>query len=215
MLIEVYSDGSATSEGKPGGYGWVLVVDGHKVDQGNGHMESASNNDAELSAAIYGLVAAMKYGFKDTVIEFGCPSFPNHIEVTLVSDSKLILGWASGEFKFKQLDKIHKYDTLQKLVKTMNVQTRWVKGHTGDTYNELCDKLANAARLKLSSEIETKEKKANGETLIGRRKTGIICLYYKEQLKVVDLSQGIVENYDRELHGSRGGILEVREEKSR
>ena len=215
MLIEVYTDGSASSEGKPGGYGWVLVVDGQKVDQGSGHMESASNNDAELAAAIYGLVAAMKYGLKDTVTEFGSTSFPNHIQVTLISDSRLILGWANGSYRFKQLDKLSKYETLQKLVKIMDVQTRWVRGHSGDPYNELCDKLANAARLKLSSEIELKEKKSKGETLIGRRKTGIICLYYKEQLKVVDLSQGIVENYDRDLHGARGGILEVREEKSR
>ena len=216
MQIEIFSDGSATSEGKPGGYGWVMVCDGVKVDQGSGYMESASNNDAELQAAVQGLAAVFRHIHKPIevlgnleVTEIAPP------EVTLVSDSRLVLGWANGSYRFKQLDKIDKYNNLQKLIKLMNVQTRWVRGHAGDPNNELCDKLANAARLKLSNEIEVKEKKAKGETLIGRRKSGVICLYYKDKLKVVDFSQNIVEDYDRDLHGARGGILEVREEKSR
>lgn len=219
MILEVYTDGSATSEGKPGGYGYVLVVDGTKVDQGSGHMESASNNDAELEAAIQGLAAAFRYMPKEDIFLIGNPNpvaqIPTMGKVTLVSDSKLILGWASGEYRFKQLDKINKYENLQKLVKLTGAQTRWVKGHSGNVYNELCDKLANAARLKLSNEIIVEEKKAKGDTLIGKRKTGVICLYYKDKLKIVDLADGIVEDYDRDLHGSRGGILEVREDRNR
>lgn len=213
--IEVFSDGSATSEGKPGGYGWVLVVDGEKVNQGSGYLESASNNDSELAASIHALNAVMVYCLKECSIEFGAPFPTNSYDITLVSDSKLILGWASGEYKFKQTNKIDQYNILKRMMEVSQAKTRWVKGHSGDPFNTLCDKLANNARLKLSNEIEAVEKKANGESLIGKRKTGIICLYYKNSLKIVDLQNGIVESYNRELHGSRGGIFEVREEKSR
>jgi len=213
--IEVFTDGSATSEGKPGGYGWVLLVDNEKVDHGSGYMESASNNDSELEASVRGLAAVMKYCMKYFELEGGAP-FPSFMfDITLVSDSKLILGWASGQYKFKQVNKLPRYNILRHLIVSMGVKTQWVKGHSGHHWNDMCDRLANQARLKLSNEIEAEDKKANGETLIGKRKTGVVCLYYKNKLKIVDLSNNIIEEYSRDLHGPRGGILEVREEKSR
>ena len=55
----------------------------------------------------------------------------------------------------------------------------------------------------------------DGRSLIGRKKSGIVCVWYKNKLKVIDLEQNIIEDYNREMHGARGGMLEIREEKSR
>lgn len=207
MKIEVYSDGSATTSDKPGGYGWVMVVDDSKHSEGNGHMPNASNNDAELEAAIQGLIAAYRHIIsQEQVIE---------TSVTLVSDSQLILGWASGHYKFKQAAKMEQFQKLRGLVARMNVQTRWVRGHSGDEHNERCDKLANEARTGVENKKKREIAKENGETLIGTKKTGIVCVWYKNCLKVVDLDSNIVEDYKREIHGSRGSMLEIREEKSR
>ena len=60
-----------------------------------------------------------------------------------------------------------------------------------------------------------KEAKENGKTLIGTKKTGVICVWYKDCLKVIDLSHNIVEDYVRDIHGPRGSALEIREEKTR
>lgn len=139
MKIEVYSDGSATIATKPGGYGWVLVIDGVKVTEGNGHMPKASNNDAELEAALQGLAHVLKMRI-DGKIPIGAH------EVTLVSDSQIVLNWVAGTYRFKQQNKRHKYDQLMHVVKKLNVKTRWVQGHSGDTHNERCDKLANEGR---------------------------------------------------------------------
>ena len=57
MKIEVYSDGSATTADKAGGWGSVIVIDGALHKELSGHLESATNNDAELEAAIQGLAA--------------------------------------------------------------------------------------------------------------------------------------------------------------
>lgn len=217
MHIEVYSDGSATTVDKPGGYGWVLCVDGVKWSEGNGHMERASNNDAELEAAVQGLKAAYLV-FNPLPIDVLGVLNPREIvspSVTLVSDSQLILGWTSGRYKFRQLDKMDKFKELQLLVNLMGVQTRWVEGHTGDVHNERCDKLANEARLGLQKKEEKIEAILTGNSAIGHKKIGVVCLWHKNSLKVIDLEHNIVEDYNREVHGSRGSMLEVREDKNR
>lgn len=149
MNIEVYTDGSATVKTKPGGYGWVIVLDGVQHSEGSGHMERASNNDAELEAAIQGLVAA--YKLINTI------NPPWGKTITLISDSEIILGWASGRYRFKQQDKIDKYKALQHLMNKLEAKTKWVQGHSGDVFNERCDYLANVARKGLT--IDDKPKK--------------------------------------------------------
>lgn len=135
MKIEIYSDGSGTTKDTSAGWGFVVVVDGIKQYEGNGHMEFGTNNDAELRASIEGL-DSLHYHFEPEEL----------IDIWLVSDSEIILGWASGERAFKQEEKILKYQQLRNLMAEFKVKTRWVPGHSGQEFNERCDKLANAAR---------------------------------------------------------------------
>lgn len=139
MKIEVYSDGSATIATKPGGYGYVICFDGQKIDEGFGYMPTATNNDAELEAAIQGLAQVLKMRI-DGKIPIG-----TH-EIFLVSDSQIVLGWVDGTYRFKQRAKMAKFHQLQHVCRKLNVKTRWVEGHTGDEHNERCDKLANQGR---------------------------------------------------------------------
>lgn len=213
MKIDVYTDGSATTKDKPGGWAYVLVIDGKKHAECGGHMANASNNDAEMEAAIQGLGAALKIvGKYDGA--FG-PSYDGTVDVTLCSDSQLVLGWASQRYRFKQQDKLHKYQQLMFVVKRLNVGTRWVQGHSGDEHNERCDKLANQARKGVNKEKDKAEAILAGNTLIGSKKSGTLCVWYKNCLKVIDLETNVVEDYDRATHGARGGVIEIREEKSR
>lgn len=139
MHIEVYSDGSGMTKKTPAGYGFVVTRNGKKSYEGSGYLPLGTNNDAELAAAISGLDSLNRYFIANDIglLE----------SVTLVSDSQIILNWANGTNDFKQLEKIDKYDKLMALMKQYNVKTRWVPGHSGDEFNERCDKLANAARL--------------------------------------------------------------------
>jgi ribonuclease HI len=139
MKIEAYADGSATIATRPGGYGFVIVQDGLKVQEGSGRIENATNNDAELESAIMALATVLK------MITNPGPS-TDMPEVWLVSDSQIILGWANGTNRFKQKKKMQKFEALKFLMERLNAKTRWVKGHDGDEHNERCDKLAGWAR---------------------------------------------------------------------
>ncbi len=153
MKLEVYTDGSATTKDKPGGYGWVIIRDGIFLSEGSGSLEKATNNDAELEAAIMGLANAYKI-VSDKPI-FPVDWMPTKYEVILVSDSQIVLGWLSGTYRFKQLAKQQKYFQFMRLKKMMGVTGRWVEGHTGDEWNERCDKLAGVERRRAMG-IETK-----------------------------------------------------------
>ncbi len=136
MKVEVYSDGSGTTKTTPGGYGFVVVVDGVAAYEGSGHLEFATNNDCELQGAIEGL-DSLHYHFEPE----------ETTDVWLVSDSEIILGWANGTNAFRQEEKMLKYQQLRNLMGEFKAKTRWVPGHAGEEHNERCDKLANQARL--------------------------------------------------------------------
>jgi ribonuclease HI len=169
MKIEVYTDGSATTKDKPGGYGWVIVIEGKFHSEGSGSIPNATNNDAELEAAIVGLANAYRLLPRESIYELGNPKPVAEVitqgRVTLVSDSEIVLGWLSGRYRFKQTAKSNKYETLIRLKKMMSVEGRWVHGHTGDEWNERCDKLAGIARKKAMG-IEPKKKGPSKATLL-------------------------------------------------
>lgn len=232
MKIELYSDGSATTNDKPGGYGWVMTKNGVKVLEGSGHMDKASNNDAELEAAVQGLIEVFKYvsvvctdpvcvhGFVPTMLHHGemqaCPNIhKGQYSVTLVSDSQLVLGWADGTYRFKQAAKLDQYHKLQALVTRMNVKTRWVRGHAGDEHNERCDKLANEARTGKEKKDKKPRPPKAGNSQIGTKKQNIFCIWHEDVLKVIDLENNVIEDFNREAHGARGSLLSMQSEKMR
>jgi ribonuclease HI len=219
MKIEIYTDGSATIASKPGGYGWVLVVDGVKASEGNGHIEKGTNNDAEMEAAIWGLVAAYKYVTANKIaLETG--------DVSLCSDSQITLGWANGTYRFKQEHKYTRFLALKELMVKLKAGTRWVRGHSGDENNERCDELANLGRLKMGpndklpvkkhgkrAKTEKKEelpKLGIEKPKIGNKRRGTISLHYKNVLKIIDLDANMVEDYDESVHGKRESFIEVK-----
>ncbi len=140
MKVEVYADGSGNTFNSDGGYGWRLVIDGTLHSEGSGYLPSATNNVAEITAAIEGLKAAATYLSNNAV---QCPG-PHQVE--LVSDSQLVLGYANGAYRCKALHLTQLYIQLRKVYGDVKASTRWVKGHSGDEHNEGCDKLAKAAR---------------------------------------------------------------------
>jgi ribonuclease HI len=138
MDIEVWSDGSGNTFDSDGGCGWRIIIDGEVKHDGSCYLPSATNNVAEITAGINGLDFIKQQ--RDSGL------IPMDAKITLVCDSQLVLGYASGRYKCKALHLTQLYIKLRQLYKELNCETRWVRGHSGDPNNEACDRLAKAAR---------------------------------------------------------------------
>lgn len=135
--IEVYADGSGNTFDSDGGFGYCVVVDGVLLEKGSGYLAKATNNVAELTAAIEGLKKA------ETHIQLNGWQMA---QVVLVSDSQLCLNYASNKWKCKAEHLRPLKTELHSIWSRLDAETRWVKGHAGDEFNEMCDKLAGEAR---------------------------------------------------------------------
>lgn len=137
--VEIYTDGACSGNPGPGGWGAVLVWNGHERELSGGERET-TNNRMELTAVIEALAALRE-----------------PCEVTLTSDSKyvidaLTLGWAAGwrARGWRKADRspalnADLWERLLELISHHRMTYVWVKGHAGHPYNERCDRLAVAA----------------------------------------------------------------------
>jgi ribonuclease HI len=200
--IEVYTDGSATTSDKPGGWAFRIVGNGTAIYESSGRMENATNNDAELEAALQGLeYLKTKYDISGRD--------PKLDDIYLVSDSQLVLGWSSGKYRIRQKEKIERVERARAFMEALGAKPKWVKGHSTDVHNIRCDKLAKNARTGKSivnAGLDTGIR-------IGTKKEGILTIWYKGVLKIVDLDANLVENHNPEFHGNRGCRLELRTDK--
>lgn len=148
MEIHVYSDGSGNTFSSDGGWGFRVVIDNEVRVEGSGYLSSATNNVAELTAAIEGL----------TYVQSNLSSLCDGSvvpKITLISDSQLVLGYANGAYKCKATHLTPLYIQIRKLYNSLGVTTKWVKGHAGDVNNERCDELAKNARESKGADVQS------------------------------------------------------------
>lgn len=136
--VEIYTDGACLGNPGPGGWAAVLIYNGHEKEIFGGDIET-TNNRMELSAVIEAL----------SILKEPC-------NVNLYSDSKYVcnslnLGWAKS-WKANGWQRatgpalnVDLWDKLLSLCEIHNVNPIWVKGHSGNKYNERCDELATTA----------------------------------------------------------------------
>ncbi len=133
--VVIYTDGAASGNPGPGGYGAILQSGGHYKELSGGFAYT-TNNRMELLAVIVGL-EALKY---------------NDCNVTVYSDSTYVVnavekGWLhnwerKGFHGKKNADLWKRFLTSYRKHK---VKINWVKGHAGNPMNERCDVLAVTA----------------------------------------------------------------------
>jgi ribonuclease HI len=133
--VQIYTDGGASGNPGPGGFGALMMVGEHRKEISGG-FRLTTNNRMELLAVITALEALNKPG----------------MEVDVYSDSKYVVdavekGWVMSWEKKNYLKK--KNPDLWKrfllVYRKHQVQFHWVKGHAGNVNNERVDHLAVAA----------------------------------------------------------------------
>lgn len=137
--IILFTDGAASGNPGPGGYGIILKSGRHYLEKSGG-FALTTNNRMELLAVITGLEALKIEGSR----------------VTVYTDSRYVAdpvnkGWlfkweTSGFRKKKNVDLWKRFLTIYR---KHTVKFIWVKGHSDIPENERCDQLAvEASRQK-------------------------------------------------------------------
>ena len=124
--IYLYTDGAASGNPGPGGYGVVLRC-GEASKELSGGYRRTTNNRMELLAVIRGLEAIRWQG----------------AEVNVFSDSTYVVKTVTEGWKRKKNQDL--WAQFDALAGRFQLQFHWIKGHAGHPENERCDRLAVAA----------------------------------------------------------------------
>ena len=133
--VTMYTDGGASGNPGPGGYGALLMHGEHMKELSQGYRLT-TNNRMELLAVIVGLEALKRDG----------------VTVDVYSDSKYVVdavekrwvfGWEKKGYKGKKNPDL--WQRFLRVYRRHTVRFHWVKGHAGDPLNERVDAMAVAA----------------------------------------------------------------------
>ncbi|NLJ43690.1 MAG: ribonuclease HI [Bacteroidales bacterium] len=130
--ITIYTDGAASGNPGPGGYGVVLKSGRHRRELSEG-FRLTTNNRMELLAVIVGLESLKIPGSRVTI----------YTDSRYVADSVekgWVFGWEARGFKKKKNPDLWK--RFLQVYRKHHVKFVWIKGHASDPENELCDRLA-------------------------------------------------------------------------
>lgn len=124
--IYLYTDGAASGNPGPGGYGAILRCGAHEKELSGGFART-TNNRMELLAVIRGLEAIRWEG----------------AEVYVFSDSTYVVNTVTKGWKRKKNQDL--WARFDELAGHFILKFNWIKGHAGHPENERCDRLAVAA----------------------------------------------------------------------
>lgn len=131
MTITVYTDGSCLKNPNgPGGWAFI-VIELDRIWEVSGGDKSTTNNRMELEAAI------------QTLEFLSC----RDEDIIIYTDSKYVINgitmWIHNWIR-KDWKKVKNVDLWKRLyiLNDKRVEWKWVKGHSGDKYNDRADELA-------------------------------------------------------------------------
>lgn len=134
MALKIYVDGSSLGNPGPAGIGIVVcdevgkIITSHKVS-----LDKATNNEAEYRAVIEALKLARELGAD---------------EVTLLSDSELVVQQLSGNYKVRSSTLLPLHEEAMNLARQFR---RFNISHIPREANKIANKLAQEASLAASS----------------------------------------------------------------
>lgn len=140
--IVAYTDGSCLKNPGPGGWGVVLVYP-ERVVQFSGGEKFTTNNRMEMMAAI-------------RLLE----DLDQPHEIDLYTDSLYVKNgitvWMPGwEAKnWSNVKNVDLWKRMKEVAKRHKVKWRWVRGHSGDKYNDMADLIATTEAKKWSAYAE-------------------------------------------------------------
>ena len=136
--LKVYTDGACRGNPGPGGWAGIILHDTHQ-EKVQGFEKNTTNNRMELSAVIY----TLKKIDKNTPIMLHTDS-----QYVMKGMMEWVKNWEKRGWRTSNNKPVKNMDLWKVLVEVCScrqITWKWVKGHSGDQFNELADSLANQA----------------------------------------------------------------------
>jgi ribonuclease HI len=154
--ITIYTDGAASGNPGPGGYGAILKSGGHYKELSGGYRLT-TNNRMELLAVIVAL-EELKIQGSETEI------FTDSRYVCDAIEKKWVFDWEKKGFKKKK--NVDLWKRFLKVYPKYQVKIHWIKGHSSIPENEKCDQLAVSASKSTQLEIDYEYENNKDDILI-------------------------------------------------
>ena len=134
--IDVYTDGSCINNPGPGAYSYVILKSGNVLHKFSCGFLHTTNNRMELLAVIEALI----------YIKSNCDVLS---EINIFSDSKYVTDTFNKQWinvwerrNFKGVLNIDLWKRYLKIAEGLKIKHIWVEGHSGNFYNEECNRNA-------------------------------------------------------------------------
>jgi len=138
--VELWTDGACSGNPGPGGWGAILIWNGHERELSGGEADT-TNNRMELMSVIMGLAAITRP--MDVVIN------TDSAYVEQAFTKGWLEQWRRNGWRTASKQAVKNQDLWQRLAEEAarhNVSFQRVRGHTGVEMNERADQLAVAER---------------------------------------------------------------------
>lgn len=137
--VVIYTDGACSYNPGPGGWAAVLIYKGTEK-QISGFEPETTNNRMELKAVLEALKALKE--------PCGVTLHTDSSYIHNAFENGWIDNWQMNGWRTSAKKPVENQDLWQQILDAAqqhNITWRKVKGHSGDKYNNICDKLARAA----------------------------------------------------------------------
>ena len=147
----IYTDGGCSRNPGPGGWAFTVLYGGKIYVSRSGAEKLTTNNRMELTAAI----EALSFVLTERKIRMG--------KIAVYTDSQYVqrgaIEWLPlwKERRWRNSDRVpvknkDLWEKLDELMEKLYLDWFWVRGHAGNEYNELCDRLTKEAVAALAEE---------------------------------------------------------------
>lgn len=158
-IIRIFTDGACSSNPGPGGYSAVILRK-EKVVTISGSENETTNNRMELKGVIEGLSHCLKLIYQDNCLADKLEVNSDSAYVVNAINQDWINKWKTNSFKttkgddIKNIDLWSKLDEILEELNFINLPIEFVKvkGHSGNTFNEMADSIARNEILKLQKD---------------------------------------------------------------
>jgi len=136
--VEIYTDGACSGNPGPGGWGSVLMYNGHRREISGGERDT-TNNRMEMTAVIEAL----------ETLKRPCRVVVHTDSVYVMKGiTEWMAQWKARNWKTaarKPVKNIDLWQAMDQALARHQVRWKWVKGHSGVAGNERADELARQA----------------------------------------------------------------------